>query len=174
MKNLNGRVHIYSIKNSQISANRAHLQKVSISAMDLLSNKIIVGLTRMHSSRTGTAHSRGRLSVEGCLLRGVSSQGVDVCLVGVYPGGVCRTPPVDRQMPVKILPCPKLRLRAVISLFSEPSCMHFVHTGIPNKFSTVIIQYLNKEKKSASTKNFSCTFDKCFIFLTCSHYFFGL
>ena len=30
-------------------------------------------------------------------------------------GGVCHTPhPVDRQMPVKILPCPKLCLRAVI------------------------------------------------------------
>ena len=38
VKNWNGGVHIYSIQNSQISANRAHPKKVSMFAMDLLSN----------------------------------------------------------------------------------------------------------------------------------------
>ena len=46
----------------------------------------------------------------GCLPWGVHARG------GVCPGGVSAThalPPVDRQTPVKILPCSKLRLRAV-------------------------------------------------------------
>ena len=36
-----------------------------------------------------------------------------VCLGGACPGGCLPHPPVDRQTPVKILPCPTLRLRAV-------------------------------------------------------------
>ena len=46
----------------------------------------------------------------GCLLQGVSALG------GVPGPGECTwsgTPPVDRQMPVNILPCPKLHLQAV-------------------------------------------------------------
>ena len=58
-----------------------------------------------------------------CPGRGVSVQGGlsgDLCLGGLCPGGSLSreepppSPPVDRQTPVKILPCPKLRLRAVI------------------------------------------------------------
>ena len=45
----------------------------------------------------------------GSLSRGVSIHG------GSLPRGVSfrKTPSVDRQTPVKMLPCPKLRLRAV-------------------------------------------------------------
>ena len=41
----------------------------------------------------------------GCLPRGVSAQG------GCLPTGCLPHPSVDRQMTVKILPCPKLRLQ---------------------------------------------------------------
>ena len=57
----------------------------------------------MHSSRMRTARFSGRLG-------------------GVCPGGVCLfgvchpPPPVGRQTPVKTLPCPKLRLRALIKI----------------------------------------------------------
>ena len=48
----------------------------------------------------------GCLLQEGCLLRGGA------------PGQVLPSPsPVDRHTPVNILPCPKLRLRAVINYF---------------------------------------------------------
>ena len=57
------------------------------------------------------------LGVSAC---GVCAEGIcpGGCLGGCPPGGVylgdvCQTPPVDRQAPVKILPCPKLRLRTV-------------------------------------------------------------
>ena len=54
--------------------------------------------TRMHSSRVRTVR------FSGCLFGGG----------GVCPGCLLQPPPVDRQMPVKILPCPKLRLQVVI------------------------------------------------------------
>ena len=63
----------------------------------------------MHSSRMCTARFSGRL-LEGCR----SGGGVSAWEGGVSLGGVCHPhPPVDRQTPVKILFCPKLRLRAV-------------------------------------------------------------
>ena len=51
----------------------------------------------------------------GVSAREVSVQG-DLCLGGgLYQGDPLHSPPpVDRKTPVKILPCPKLRLRAVI------------------------------------------------------------
>ena len=49
----------------------------------------------------------GRLSGPG----GVSGWGV---LSWGVPGQLLPLPPVDRQTPVDLLPCPKLRLRAVI------------------------------------------------------------
>ena len=49
----------------------------------------------------------GGVCLGGCLLLGVSAPG------GV-PGQVTPPPPVDRHMPVNILSCPKLRMRAVI------------------------------------------------------------
>ena len=49
---------------------------------------------------------RERCPPRGCLTRAVCTQG---CL---SRGGV--RPPMDRQMPVKTLPFPKLRLRAVM------------------------------------------------------------
>ena len=88
----------------------------------------------MHSSRMHTAHSlpSGGISVRGSLCPGVSlSRGLSVqgslcpgvsLSRGLCPGGsLCGGSlsgrpllPVDRQMSVKILPCPQLRLRAVI------------------------------------------------------------
>ena len=77
------------------------------------------------------ARISGRLSsVQGVFLAGGVWLGVSACGVcaegicpggclggcppgGVYLGDVCQTPPVDRQAPVKILPCPKFRLRTV-------------------------------------------------------------
>ena len=55
--------------------------------------------TRMHSSRMHTAHSSSR---PGGLHQAPSPR------PGTHP-----PPPVDRHTPVNILPCPKLRLRAV-------------------------------------------------------------
>ena len=89
--------------------------------------------TRMHSIRMRTARSlpyKGGFSVRGCLFRGYLSRGPlsrgGLCQGALCPGGalskgflsrevsVRETPsPVDRQMPVKILPCPKLRLQVV-------------------------------------------------------------
>ena len=98
---------------------------------------LITCITRLHSSRMRTARAltvspsmlcRGGCLVGGCLLRGaVCSLGGGGLLAGVSArGGVCSwgvsalggvpgqvLPPVDRHMPVNILPCPKLRLRAV-------------------------------------------------------------
>ena len=55
----------------------------------------------MHSNRMRTTRFISRLSLSGG---------------GGLPSGVSVTyPPVDRQTPVKILPCPKLRLLAIIS-----------------------------------------------------------
>ena len=69
---------------------------------------------------------RGVLSPGGSGPRGVSGpggvsdprgvSGLGGCLI---PGGVYLvrySPPVDRQTPVNLLPCPKLRLRAVTRL----------------------------------------------------------
>ena len=68
----------------------------------------IVDQTRMHSSRMLTASSlqyrRGRGSIQGITLSGRPPR--------------TETPPFDRQTPVIILSCPKLRLRAVIIGFS--------------------------------------------------------
>ena len=54
-----------------------------------------------------------------CVPRGVSVQWgcaqEGVCLGGCLPGGCLSPPTLHRQIPVKILPCPKLRLREVIS-----------------------------------------------------------
>ena len=68
---------------------------------------------RMHTaSLSGRLFGLGGVCLGGVCLGGVFQEGVfqgSVCL-----GVVCHTP-MDRQMPVKILPCPKLRLRVVIS-----------------------------------------------------------
>ena len=74
--------------------------------------------------------SRG--CVQGCLPKGCTSSGPEGrhpprpkrqtppphCMLGYTPPTHCMSvhPPVDRQTPVKILPCPKLRLRPVIIL----------------------------------------------------------
>ena len=60
-------------------------------------------------------HTEGCLYPGGSLSRGVSVWGC-LCPGGSLSRGVSvreTPPPVDRQTPVKILPCPKLRLRAV-------------------------------------------------------------
>ena len=103
--------------------------------------------TRMHSSRMRTARFNGHLyrggvclegCPEGCLpgcvsrgcLPGGCVQGVFVCRGvlrglprGCTPPAHCMLgyphPPVDRQTPVKILPCPKLRLRALTSFIQR-------------------------------------------------------
>ena len=84
-------------------------------------------LTRLHSSRMRTARA---LTISPSMLCavGVSAPGRSVCSRGVCSRGVCswgvypsmhwgRQPPsVNRILdhtPMKILPCPKLRLRAV-------------------------------------------------------------
>ena len=64
----------------------------------------------------------------GVWSRGVSGRGCVPCPGGGVPGQV--HPPVDRQTPVNLLPCPKLRLRAVkmdllyvlLSEFDGDSC----------------------------------------------------
>ena len=64
-----------------------------------------------------TAHSlpSGGISVQGSLSGGICVQRPPSRGVSVQGVSVRTTPsPVDRQMPAKILPCPKLRLRAVI------------------------------------------------------------
>ena len=70
----------------------------------------------MHSSRICTIRSLPY----GGLCSGVSAQGVSVqgglCPGGSLSGGVCVREnqfPVDRQTPVKILPCLKFRLQTV-------------------------------------------------------------
>ena len=93
----------------------------------------VLTYTAMHSSRMCTNHFTGCLFwgvstwgvfawAGGCLPWGVSARGWCVCPGEwcVCPGeAVCHTSfPVDRQTPVKILPCPELRLWAVkIELF---------------------------------------------------------
>ena len=65
----------------------------------------------MHSSRMRTAHFSGRLWG-----REMSARHVCPGVSAGVGGGVSATnplQPVDRQTPVKILPCSKLRLRAV-------------------------------------------------------------
>ena len=62
----------------------------------------------------------------GCLPRGVSAH-----------GGVWHTPPVDRDMPVKILPCPKLRLWAAIIIL----CISVeLELGIQSMYIPVVFQ----------------------------------
>ena len=55
--------------------------------------------------------AQGEMSVQGMSTWGVCPGG---CLLrgGCLPRGCLPHPSVDRQMPVKILPCPKLRLQA--------------------------------------------------------------
>ena len=60
----------------------------------------------------GCVCSRGCLLPGGCLVLG------GVCSQGGVPGQVL-PPPVDRHMPVNILPCPKLRLQAVTRMHSS-------------------------------------------------------
>ena len=62
--------------------------------------------TKLYSSTMCTAHFSGRLFGGRGSGRRKSLSGGE-CLPHPHP-------PVDRQAPVKILPCPKLRLRAVI------------------------------------------------------------
>ena len=79
----------------------------------------------MHSSMMRTV---GSLPYMGSLSRGGFYPG-GLCPGGWFPvqgvsvqGGLCQretTPPVDRQRSVKILPCPKLRLRTVITTHSN-------------------------------------------------------
>ena len=64
----------------------------------------------MHSSRMRTARFSGRLL--GGSASGFSAHG-GVCLGGCLPHTHTHTHTVDRQAPVKILPCPKLRLLTV-------------------------------------------------------------
>ena len=47
------------------------------------------------------------------LVQGIPAGGVPAQVLPPWPGQVL--PSVDRQMPVNLLPCPKLRLRAVIT-----------------------------------------------------------
>ena len=77
-----------------------------------------IEITKVHSRRMRTAalYRTGDLCPGGSLSGGFSVQGVSVQGVSVWGGmeSVRETPsPVDRQTPVKMLPCPKLRLRAV-------------------------------------------------------------
>ena len=91
--------------------------------INLLMESIII--TRMHSSRMRMpAHLP---YPGGCACRGRA------CLGGCMEGGLrarrhaCpRTPPVDKHMPVKILPCPKLRLRVVTIC----GTCHILHSAI--------------------------------------------
>ena len=71
-----------------------------------------IEITKIHSRRMLTAALYRTLGLcpGGSLSGGFSVQGVSVS----GGGSVRETPsPVDRQTPVKMLPCPKLRLRAV-------------------------------------------------------------
>ena len=73
--------------------------------------------TRMHSSRMCTARSSGRLG--GACFGGGLPQALprpDPLGAGIPPPE-SRHPAMDRHTPVNILPCPKLRLRAVITSF---------------------------------------------------------
>ena len=45
----------------------------------------------------------------------MSASGVSACLGRCLPWEVSATPPVDRQVPVKILPCPKLRNKVLLA-----------------------------------------------------------
>ena len=82
-----------------------------------------IWLTRLHSSRMRTARSLTVFPSIFCSGGGVWSQGG--CLVpGGYPSMHWGRPPppwTEWQTGVKILPCPKLRLRAVISHTSPSS-----------------------------------------------------
>ena len=74
----------------------------------------------MHSSRMRTAHFSGCLYLGGVYLwveGGVVSTTLSFTTPQYTPftTPLFTTPPVDRQTPVKTLPCPILRLRAVIN-----------------------------------------------------------
>ena len=73
----------------------------------------------------------GRVSIQGwgSVSRGGSRLG-GLCPreVSVQGGSIRETPPVDRQTPAKILPLPKLRLRAIIKMACIELCGG-VHTA---------------------------------------------
>ena len=79
----------------------------------------------------------GVCSGGGCLLRGVY----------LVPGGCTwsGTPPVDRHSPVNILPCPKLRLRAVITDRTNPGIQtsEIIRHLLPMVFSNISNVYLS-------------------------------
>ena len=83
-------------------ANTGHLlDPLQLSIFSTVKGSFVrIKITRMHSSRMCTAHSLPY--TEG--------------LPDRDPPGQRPSPSVDRQMPVKILPCPKLCLRAVTSV----------------------------------------------------------
>ena len=87
----------------------------------------------MHSSMMRTAGSlpyRGlfpeEVSIQGVSVQGVGSPFMGSLSMGVSVQGVSvreRSSPADRQRCVKILPCPKLRLRTVIATHSNQRCL---------------------------------------------------
>ena len=85
--------------------------------------------TRMHSSRMCTARSSSR--------RGeISTRTPGTRPPSPGPG----TPPVDRHTPVNILPCPKLRLRAVKIKHSNRMCIACL-TTVRVLVATTMCQY---------------------------------
>ena len=115
--------------------------------------------TRMHSSRMRTARSlpyggvcvqRGSVSREGLCPERVCVQG------GPDQGAVCERgalylgdppPPVDRQTPLKLLPCPKLRLQAVIILWRSYCLFSEIRISI-----AIVDNILTKNSLSAKKK----------------------
>ena len=112
----------------------------------------------------GVCPGRG-LPAEGVSAHGVSVQGVCVCLGGclprgcVCPEGLSATPPtsVDRQMPVKILPYPKLRLRVVIN---NINCCHSLWYPIedPGQQSHDLVYKTGKEEDARHDLKFHVCF----------------
>ena len=76
---------------------------------------------------TGEGPLSGRVCVRGVYVQGGLCRGDSLSGEVSFQGGLClwgRTippPHVDRQTPVKLLPCPKLRLRAVIKRWNVVS-----------------------------------------------------
>ena len=75
---------------------------------------MILLLTRIHSSRMRTARSSSRPGGLHQAPPNWDQTPRDQAPPTRHPPGP-GTPPVDRHTPVNILPCPKLRLRAVTS-----------------------------------------------------------
>ena len=71
---------------------------------------------------------------------GVCSRG-SACEVSTWRG-VCHTHSVDRQTPVKILPCPKLRLRAVTNSRKD-KITHWSELSKVNCFCSTMFQIEN-------------------------------